>query len=84
MTPLEQLMEQAVAAFEALLQLLCVDDVDVHPQLIPANPSLDLIVSASPRDKATLRGQGADNALQTLADLIGTQSGLATVSIQLD
>jgi hypothetical protein len=84
MTPLELLMEQAVDAFEALLALLCLDATDVHPQLIPANPSLDLIVTASPRDRATLRGQGADNALQTLAALIGTQSGLATVSIQIE
>ena len=82
---LEELMQQAAHAFEALLTLLCRDPVDVNGQVIPRDQAtVDLIVTASARDKATLRNRGADNALRTLADLVGTTSGIAAVSIQID
>jgi Trk K+ transport system NAD-binding subunit len=44
---------------------------------------LDLVVTTSARDEATLRNAGADNAFAVLARVMGDQSGLATVSIQI-
>jgi hypothetical protein len=87
MTPLEHLMRDATTALEQFFRLLCVDrdNISVAPSLSQAGTDvlLDLVVTTSPRDEETLRNAGADNALAALAQVIGAQSGLAIVSIEI-
>lgn len=85
MTPLERLMQDATRAVEQFVELLCIDESKVAPSLSQSGSEvlLDLVVTTSARDEATLRNGGADNAFAVLARLIGGRSGLATVSIQI-
>ena len=85
MTPLERLLQDATHALEQMLRLLCLDDSKVAPSLSQSGTEvlLDLVVTASARDETRLRNAGADNAFAVLARLLGDQSGLATVSIQI-
>ena len=85
MNPLERLMHDATAALEQFLDLLCLDDSHVSPSFSQANNIvfLDLVITTSARDELVLRNAGADNAFAVLARVMGDQSGLATVSIQI-
>jgi hypothetical protein len=86
MSPLERLMQKVVAAVDALMDLMCVDSTHTSGSLSHAagGDFLDIVVAASDKDEQTLRNAGIDNALATLATQIGAQSGLATVSIQIE
>jgi hypothetical protein len=87
MTPLERLMHDTTTALEQFFRVLCIDrdSISVAPSLSQAGTDvlLDVVVTTSPRDEETLRNAGADNALATLAGVIGSQSGLAIVSIEI-
>jgi hypothetical protein len=85
MSPLEKLMQQVVAAVDAVMDLMCADPTHTSGSLSESAgiDFLDVVVAASDRDEKTLRDQGIDTALATVAAQIGTRSGLATVSIQI-
>lgn len=85
MTPLEKLMQQVVAAVDAVMDLVCADPAHTSASISASAGSdfLDVVVAASDRDEKTLRDQGIDTALATVAMQIGSRSGLATVSIQI-
>jgi hypothetical protein len=86
-TPIESLMHDAATALEQFLELLCLDknEVQIAPSLSQSDEEvfLDLVVTTSARDGATLRNGGADNAFAALARIMGDQRGLATISIQI-
>lgn len=86
MKPIERLLQEVVAALDHLMDLLCLDPTHVSGSLSESGGlrSVDIVVAASDRDEQALRAQGADVALATLATLIGSQSGLAAVSIQIE
>jgi hypothetical protein len=84
MSPIEQLMHDLVTACEALLHILCRDSFAIHPSLITASDTLDLVATVSIGDAGVLRQSGADIALDILAGVVRTRSGVARVSIQID
>jgi len=82
---IQTLMRDTTKALEQFLAVLCLDPSEVAPSLSESGTDLflDLVVTTSARDEDTLRAAGADVAFATLARVIGDQSGLATVSIQI-
>ena len=82
---IQTLLRDTTKALEQFLGVLCLDPSAVAPSLSESGTDLflDLVVTTSARDEETLRAAGADVAFATLAQVIGDQSGLATVSIQI-
>jgi hypothetical protein len=82
MDPIHTLMLEAVHCFEKMLSLLCKQEFHVAPYL--SQDSIAIVATVAQEDRTNLRKRGDVVALENLASSMGQQSGIATVSIQVE